>query len=43
MINTHWQFILLGAMALLLPSILALVILLWRAPLHRGRQNRRMR
>ena len=41
MINTHWQFILLGVMALLLPSILVLVVLLWRPP-RRDRQNRRM-
>ena len=39
--DTHWQFIFLATMVLLLPLFLVLVVLLWRPP-RRDRQNRRM-
>jgi hypothetical protein len=38
--NTHWQFIFLGAMILLLPSFLVLMIFMWRPP-RRDRERHR--
>jgi hypothetical protein len=38
--NTHWQFIFLGAMILLLPSFLVAMIVLWRPP-RRDRERQR--